>query len=272
MLLHFLLAANLVASSQGYAVAGRLHRVGLTMQAVPAERPSRTRARAAAAAATSLLIPGIAAATAGATGEPHLGERIAMTLRGSGLPDSVIVAAIAGMPVVELRGAIPVGVLMGVPLLKTFLLCIVGNMIPIVPLLLALRAPIVQRLLKAPLQKARSKSSQVLDGDKRWTALAAFVGVPFPGTGAWTGAMIAFVLGMPLVEALTSIFAGVVSAGLIVAALTAAGKVGAAIVVLALIATLIASQFAKAADSAAPPPKETADAPPSSDGAGEPSK
>lgn len=207
-----------------------------------ATRRRRLALTAGMLATTSVLLPGIAAAT---TGEPNIGQRVATSLRSSGLPDSVIVAAIAGMPVVELRGAIPVGVLMGVPLVKTFFLCVLGNMVPIVPLLLALRAPIVQRLLKKPLEKARSKSSQVLDGDKRWTALAAFVGVPFPGTGAWTGAMIAFVLGMPLAEALSAIFAGVVSAGLIVAALTSAGKAGAAIVVAALVVTLVASALTK---------------------------
>lgn len=193
-------------------------------------------------AAATLLQPGMAWAAAEAA-TPHVGERIAMALRSSGLPDWLIIAAIAGMPVVELRGAIPVGVVLGVPLATTFLLCVVGNMVPIVPLLLALRAPLVQRILKGPLEKARTKSAQVLDGDKRWTALAAFVGVPFPGTGAWTGAMIAFILGMPLAEALSSIFTGVLAAGLIVTALAAAGAVGAAIAVAGLIAIFAASSF-----------------------------
>lgn len=57
--------------------------------------------------------------------------------------------------------------------------------------------------------------------------------------------MIAFILGMPLTEALTSIFAGVLTAGLIVAALTSLGKVGAIIVAVALIGALVASLFAK---------------------------
>jgi len=154
----------------------------------------------------------------------------------------VIIAAIAGMPVVELRGAIPVGIWMGVPLAKTLALCVLGNMLPIVPLLLGLRLPIVQRLLDKPLTKARKKSDDVL-GKNRWAALAAFVGVPFPGTGAWTGAMIAFVIGMPLAEALTSILAGVVAAGLIVSALVKAGKVGAVLAALGLAAVLLASKL-----------------------------
>ncbi|KAJ8602272.1 hypothetical protein CTAYLR_003671 [Chrysophaeum taylorii] len=231
----------------------RLSTTPTTVRAPPSVAPATKKKLALAAAAAAVAVkPAIAAASAAAA-EPHLGERVALALRSSGLPDVAIVAAIAAMPVVELRGAIPVGVWMGVPLAQTFALCVLGNMLPIVPLLLGLRAPLVQRLLEVPLKKARSKSSQVLDGNKRWTALAAFVGVPFPGTGAWTGAMIAFVLGMPFLEALTSIFAGVVAAGLIVSALTAAGKVGAAIVVVALAATfgasLLSSKSSKGEDS-----------------------
>jgi len=105
----------------------------------------------------------------------------------------VIIAAIAGMPVVELRGAIPVGIWMGVPLAKTLALCVLGNMLPIVPLLLGLRLPIVQRLLDKPLTKARKKSDDVLGaraprlrnvhpqariGGRRWRRSWA---CPFPG-------------------------------------------------------------------------------------------
>lgn len=137
------------------------------------------------------------------------------------------------------------------------------------PLLLGLRLPIVQRLLDKPLTKARNKSDEVLGaralfrsfhvalppaGKNRWTALAAFVGVPFPGTGAWTGAMIAFVIGMPLAEALTSILAGVVAAGLIVSALVKAGKVGAVLAALGIAAVLLAS---KAKDKDDTPPAAT---------------
>lgn len=190
------------------------------------------------AALGTLATPLIARA---ADATPHLGEKVAMALQSSGVPDALIIAAIAGMPVVELRGAIPVGIWMGVPMIKVFALCVLGNMAPIIPLLVALRAPFVQKLLDKPLKKARDKSDQVL-GNNRWAALAAFVGVPFPGTGAWTGGMIAFVLGMPLAEALSSIFAGVVAAGLIVTALVAAGKVGAVLAALGLCTILLLSR------------------------------
>jgi ferredoxin--NADP+ reductase len=62
--------------------------------------------------------------------------------------------------------------------------------------------------------------------EKQWASLAAFVGIPLPGTGAWTGAMASFLLGMPTAVAISSIFTGVVSAGLIMTAITLAGKTG----------------------------------------------
>ena len=96
----------------------------------------------------------------------------------------------------------------------------------------------MQKLLDKPLSKARAKAGAV-SGNARWTALAAFVGVPFPGTGAWTGAMVAFVLGMPFSEAMSSIFAGVIVAGLIMSSLAAAGAKGAAAVVAAIAAAFL---------------------------------
>jgi ferredoxin--NADP+ reductase len=78
------------------------------------------------------------------------------------------------------------------------------------------------------LNRAEKKAAGLGVGslEKQWTSLAAFVGVPLPGTGAWTGAMGAFLLGMPTVVAITSIFAGVVAAGLIMSAITLAGRTG----------------------------------------------
>ena len=78
------------------------------------------------------------------------------------------------------------------------------------------------------LKRAERKAAGLGVGslEKQWASLAAFVGIPLPGTGAWTGAMGAFLLGMPTAVALSSIFAGVVAAGLIMTAITLAGKAG----------------------------------------------
>ncbi len=85
-----------------------------------------------------------------------------------------------------------------------------------------------RKLMKPILARAEKKSASLGVGsiEKQWASLAAFVGIPLPGTGAWTGAMGAFLLGMPTAVALSSIFTGVVAAGVIMTAITLAGKRG----------------------------------------------
>ena len=83
--------------------------------------------------------------------------------------------------------------------------------------------------------------------EKQWASLAAFVGIPLPGTGAWTGAMGAFLLGMPTAVALSSIFTGVVAAGVIMTAITLAGKRG-GICALAALALITGREFFAASD------------------------
>ena len=103
------------------------------------------------------------------------------------------------------------------------------------------------RKLMAPiLNRAEKKAAGLGVGslEKQWTSLAAFVGVPLPGTGAWTGAMGAFLLGMPTVVAITSIFAGVVAAGVIMSAITLAGRNG-GIAALAALFILTGIEFIK---------------------------
>jgi uncharacterized membrane protein len=101
-------------------------------------------------------------------------------------------------------------------------------MAPIIPLLFLLRNDKLKELMSPILTRAEKKSASLGVGSiqKQWASLAAFVGIPLPGTGAWTGAMGAFLLGMPTAVALSSIFTGVVSAGVIMTAITLAGKKG----------------------------------------------
>ncbi|CAM9360833.1 unnamed protein product [Discosporangium mesarthrocarpum] len=180
-------------------------------------------------------IPVAAAAAAAAAGEHlHTGQKIANFFRGGGLPDWATLMVISAMPVVELRGGVPVGVWMGMPVLKTLGLCVAGNMIPIPVILLALRSKLVQQIAKPMLNRARAKAEEFGDKKSQALALMLFVGIPLPGTGAWTGAMGASLLGMPIQEAMLSIFGGVVSAGLIMSALTLAGKAGALVATAAL--------------------------------------
>lgn len=172
------------------------------------------------------------AANAAATAEEHLhlGQKVAQFFRGFGLADEAVITIISAMPVVELRGAIPVGIWMGLPMAKVFALCVVGNMLPIAPLLFALRFGPVQSLMKPILDRAQAKAEAAFSDPKsRAVLLAAFVGIPLPGTGAWTGAMGAFLLGMPFAQAMAAIFAGVLTSGCIMTAISQGGKVGAAV-------------------------------------------
>jgi len=100
----------------------------------------------------------------------------------------------------------------------------------------------------SPILSRAEKKSAALSGEKQWASLAAFVGIPLPGTGAWTGAMGAFLLGMPTTMAISSIFTGVVSAGLIMSALTLAGKKG-ALAGLAVLALVTGKEFFSSSSS-----------------------
>jgi len=139
------------------------------------------------------------------------------------------------LPAIELRGGVPVGNWMGMSPWTTLAICIVGNMLPIAPTLLALRSDFVKKLAKPLLVRAEKKLAGLPTGQSRTLALALFVGVPAPGTGAWTGAIIAYLLDMPFAESMGAIFAGVVLAGLIMTVLTLAGKTGALIALGALV-------------------------------------
>jgi len=169
-----------------------------------------------------------AAAKATAVEHLHKGQKIANFFRSFGLSDIAVLALISALPVVELRGAVPVGVWMGLPITTVLPACVFGNMVPIIPILFLLRNESLKKLMSPILKRAEKKSASLGVGslNKQWVSLAAFVGIPLPGTGAWTGAMGAFLLGMPTGVALSAIFAGVVTAGMIMTAITLAGKKG----------------------------------------------
>ena len=93
-----------------------------------------------------------------------------------------------------------------------------------------------QKLAKPLLSRAEKKLAGLPTGQSRTLALALFVGVPAPGTGAWTGAIIAYLLDMPFTTAMASIFAGVALAGVIMTILTVLGKAGALIALGVLVA------------------------------------
>lgn len=132
----------------------------------------------------------------------------------------------AMMPILEIRGAIPVGVASGLDPWLAFAVGFVGNMLPI-PILILLTRKIIEWLKKhnmlvkltAWLENKGSKGVQKVQKYSFW-GLFILVAIPLPGTGAWTGALVASLLDMRLKRALPAIAMGVAAAGLIVLLVT----------------------------------------------------
>lgn len=151
------------------------------------------------------------------------GLKVASALRSSGWPDEAVVVALATLPVIELRGAIPVGYWMQLKPATLTILSVLGNMIPVPFIILYLKRfatflagknKSASRFLDMLFEKAKEKAGPV--EEFQWLGLMLFVAVPFPGTGAWTGAIIASILDMPFWPAVSANFFGVVLAGLLV--------------------------------------------------------
>eukprot|EP00466_Bigelowiella_natans_P011608 jgi/Bigna1/90210/estExt_fgenesh1_pg.C_650047 len=152
-------------------------------------------------------------------------------LKSRGIPTELVLMIISAMPVVELRGGIPVARLLGVDPLSAFTLCSLGNFVPVIPIILALNSPAIRRFLEKPLARAQRKfrGSTGMDNRSLAISLALFVGVPFPGTGAWTGTMASVALGLPAPLAMAANAVGILMAASIMTALTASLKAGLAV-------------------------------------------
>ena len=154
-------------------------------------------------------------------------KTISLWLHGTTPGRLLLTFFISLLPVVELRGGLPAGVAMGLPIPLAFLASLAGNMLPVPFVILFARPlfkwirthiPALSGLVTKLEERAHAKSKNV----KKYEAwgLLLFVAVPLPGTGAWTGALIASVLNMRLKRAVPIIFLGVVIAGVIITALT----------------------------------------------------
>ncbi len=140
----------------------------------------------------------------------------------SGLSPELITFLVAALPVAEVRGAIPVGIALHLSYPEAFCWAVLGNLLPVVPLLLFLdpvadwlrRFPIWRSFFEWLFARAAAKGKIV----ERYEALglAIFVAIPLPMTGAWTGCAVASLFKLRFVSALWSIAAGVLGAGLLV--------------------------------------------------------
>jgi uncharacterized membrane protein len=142
---------------------------------------------------------------------------------GLGLSPETMVLLLAMLPIFELRGSVPVGILLfRLPVAETAIYSIVGNMLPILPLLF-LFDPVYRRLSRYPaferffewlFRRTRSKGKAI--ERLKVLGLALFVAVPLPVTGAWTGAVAAFLFRIPAWQALPAILCGVAVACVVV--------------------------------------------------------
>ncbi|NLI61837.1 MAG: small multi-drug export protein [Methanosarcinaceae archaeon] len=148
------------------------------------------------------------------------------------VPHKLVILFISMLPVVELRGAIPVALtLYKMDPLFSFLLSVIGNMIPVFFIFYLLR-PVsdffspkhvfFEKFFNFIFSRAERKGKEKVQKYQS-LALAIFVGIPLPLTGAWTGTVIALVFGIPFRKAFPSILAGVIIAGIIMTFLTQTG-------------------------------------------------
>ena len=158
------------------------------------------------------------------------------------LPNELYVFVISMLPIVELRGAVPVGAALGIPFYINYAVSVLGNLLPIpfillfIPKILDFLArfrlfrPVVEwvrrkankykgKIIKSETSKDGSESTSKKAPRKMtvgaFTALMLFVALPIPGTGAWTGALVASLFGMPKLHSFLAILSGVLICGVI---------------------------------------------------------
>ena len=142
----------------------------------------------------------------------------------------LIVFIVSMIPLIELRGAVPYALIMGLPVIPSYIIAILGNMIP-VPLIFFFARKILEwgkdkkiigKFFTWCLIKGErgGRKLQAKAGQGLYVALFLFVGIPLPGTGAWTGTLAASILDMDFKKSVVSVICGVVLAGIIMGLLS----------------------------------------------------
>ena len=141
---------------------------------------------------------------------------------------------ISMVPLIELRGALPIALGMGLPTLSAYLICIVGNMLPVPIIYFFARKVLIWgadkkyigKFFTFCLEKGERAGKKLVETAGRgglFVALMLFVGIPLPGTGAWTGALGASFLNMGFKSTVASVSLGVIMAGIIMGTISALG-------------------------------------------------
>ncbi len=158
-----------------------------------------------------------------------------------GIPEELIVLIVSALPIVELRGSLPIAInLFQMPWYWALLLAVLGTMLPVPFLLLFLeslskvvsRTASGRKLVDWVFRRTRRRGKIIEKYEK--IGLVLFVAIPLPFTGAWTGSIAAFLFGFKFRYSLLSILLGVVIAGVIVTTLSLLGWLGALIAGLGL--------------------------------------
>ena len=147
--------------------------------------------------------------------------------------DYLWVFLISMVPLIELRGAIPVSQIRGLPIVPSYVISIIGNMLPVPFIYLFARKvllwgadkPIIGKCFSWCLEKGEKggQKLQAKAGRGLFLALLLFVGIPVPGTGAWTGTLAASILDMDFKSTTAAVMLGVLLAGVIMMVLSLAG-------------------------------------------------
>ena len=140
---------------------------------------------------------------------------------GSWLPKEVFVFFVSMLPFIELRGGLPIASMLGIPIVKANILCIVGNLLPIPFILLFIKAIFRfmknHNILKSLVEKLEARAERKSEGVEKgeFIFLLLFVGIPIPGTGAWMGSLIAALFDFDIKKASIAIFLGIILAAII---------------------------------------------------------
>ena len=140
---------------------------------------------------------------------------------GEVLSAEAIVFIVSLLPILELRGGIIAGFLLGLDLMPSFLIAFLGNIIPIPFILLFIKfifKVLNKTRMKGIIEKLENKAISKSDKIQKYSywGLLLFVGIPLPGTGAWTGSLIAALLNMDIKKSFFVIVIGVIMAGIII--------------------------------------------------------
>ena len=145
----------------------------------------------------------------------------------------LIVFLISMVPLIELRGAVPYAIANGLPVLPSYIIAIIGNMIPVPIIFFFARKvlewgkdkPVIGGFFTFCLEKGHKGGEKLKEkaGKGLYWALFLFVGIPLPGTGAWTGTLAASILDMDFKSSILAVICGVALAGIIIGVLCTLG-------------------------------------------------